>query len=64
MIRERYLISKRDLDCINTKIESIEILSQAIIDCNDVEKAKLHAERINTGIKTVKILLTVGESLD
>ena len=41
MIRERYLVSKRYLDCINTKIENIEILSQAIIDCNDIEKAKL-----------------------
>ena len=64
MIRERYLISKHDLDCINAKIESIEIISQAIIDCNDIEKAKLYAERINTEIKNVKRFLTVGESLD
>lgn len=38
MIRERYLISKHDFDCINTEIESIGILSQAIIDCNDIKR--------------------------
>lgn len=64
MIRERYLISKHDFDCINAKIDVIEVLNQAIIDCKDIEKAKLYAERINCGIKDIKMFLIVGESLD
>ena len=46
MIRERYLISKHNLDSINAKMDAIEILSQAIIDCKDIKKAELYAEKI------------------
>ena len=54
MIRERYLITKNDLDGINKKIESIEVLSEAIMDGVDKSTSMDYAERINTAIKKIK----------
>ena len=62
MIRERYLITKHDLDCINTKIEGIDILSKALMDESNEVTTRDYAERINKGINSIKSFLTVGES--
>lgn len=61
LIRERYLITKHDLDCINSMIESIDVLSQALILKSKEEKTQDYAERINKSINKIKTFLTVGE---
>ena len=64
MIRERYLISKNDLDKINNLIESIEVLSRTLMEKPDNVNVGLYAERINNAVNSIQNFLTVGESWD
>ena len=64
MIRERYLISKNDLDKVNNLIESIEVLSRTLIERPDNVNVGLYAERINNAVNSIQNFLTVGESWD
>ena len=50
MIRERYLISKNDLDKVNNLIESIEVLSRTLIERPDNVNVELYAERIHNAV--------------
>ena len=64
MIRERYLISKNNLDKINNLIESIEVLSRTLMERPDNVNVGLYAERINNAVNSIQNFLTVGESWD
>ena len=64
MIRERYLISKNDLDKVNNLIESIEVLSRTLMERPDNVNVGLYAERINNAVNSIQNFLTVGESWD
>ena len=64
MIRERYLISKNDLDKVNNLIESIEVLSRTLMERPDNVNVGLYAERINNDVNSIQNFLTVGESWD
>ena len=64
MIRERYLISKNDLDKVNNLIESIEILSRTLLERPDNINVELYAERIHNAVNSIQDFLIVGESLD
>ena len=64
MIRERYLISKNDLDKVNNLIESIEIISRTLMERPDNVNVGLYAERINNAVNSIQNFLTVGESWD
>ena len=64
MIRERYLISKNDLDKVNNLIESIEVLSRTLIERPDNVNVGLYAERINNEVNSIQNFLIVGESWD
>ena len=64
MIRERYLISKNDLDKVNNVIESIEVLSRTLMERPDNVNVGLYAERINNAVNSIQNFLTVGESWD
>lgn len=64
MIRERYLISKNDLDKVNNLIESIEILSRTLLERPDNVNVELYAERIHNAVNSIQDFLIVGESLD
>lgn len=64
MIRERYLISKYDLDKINNLLESIEVLSRTLMERPDNVNVELYAERIHKGVNSIQNFLTVGESWD
>ena len=62
MIRERYLISKNDLDKVNNLIESIEVLSRTLIERPDSVNVELYAERIHNAVNSIQNFLIVGES--
>ena len=64
MIRERYLISKHDLEGVNNLIESIEVLSRTLLEKPDKVNVELYAERINNAANKIQTFLTVGESWD
>ena len=64
MIRERYLISKNDLDKVNNLIESIEIISRALLERPDNVNVELYAERIHNAVNSIQTFLIVGESWD
>ena len=64
MIRERYLISKNDLDKVNNLIESIEVLSRTLIERPDNVNVELYAERIHNAVNSIQNFLIVGESWD
>ena len=64
MIRERYLISKNDLEKVNNLIESIEVLSRTLMERQDNVNVGLYAERIHNAINSVQNFLIVGESWD
>ena len=64
MIRERYLISKHDLEGVNNLIESIEVLSRTLLERPDKVNVELYAERINNAANKIQTFLTVGESWD
>ena len=64
MIRERYLISKNDLDKVNNLIESIEIISRALLERPDNVNVELYAERIHNAVNSIQNFLTVGETWD
>ena len=64
MIRERYLISKRDLEGVNNLIESIEVLSRTLLERPGNVNVELYAERINNAANKIQTFLTVGESWD
>ena len=64
MIRERYLISKNDLDKVNNLIESIEVLSRTLMERPDNVNVELYAERIHNAVNSIQNFLIVGETLD
>ena len=64
MIRERYLISKNDLDKVNNLIESIEILSRTLMERPDSVNVELYAERIHSAVNSIQNFLIVGETWD
>lgn len=64
MIRERYLISKNDLDKVNNLIELIEVLSRALMERSDNVNAGLYAERIHNAVNSIQNFLIVGETWD
>ena len=64
MIRERYLISKNDLDKVNNLIESIEVLSRTLIERPDNVNVELYAERIHNAVNSIQNFLIVGETWD
>ena len=64
MIRERYLISKNDLDKVNNLIESIEILSRTLMERPDNGNVELYAERIHNAVNSIQNFLIVGETWD
>ena len=64
MIRERYLISKNDLEKVNNLIESIDVLSRTLMERQDNVNVGLYAERIHNAINSVQNFLIVGESWD
>ena len=64
MIRERYLISKNDLDKVNNLIESIEVLSRTLIERPDSVNVELYAERIHNAVNRIQNFLIVGETWD
>lgn len=64
MIRERYLISKNDLDKVNNLIESIEVLSRTLMERPDNVNVELYAERIHNAVNGIQNFLTVGETWD
>lgn len=64
MIRERYLISKRDLEGVNNLIESIEVLSRTLLERPDKVNVELYAGKINNAANKIQTFLTVGESWD
>ena len=64
MIRERYLISKNDLDKVNNLIESIEVLSRTLIEKPDSVNVELYAERIHNAVNSIQNFLIVGETWD
>ena len=64
MIRERYLISKNDLDKVNNLIESIEILSRTLMERPDNVNVELYAERIHNAVNSIQNFLIVGETWD
>ena len=64
MIRERYLISKNDLDKVNNLIESIEVLSRTLLERPDNVNVELYAERIHNAVNSIQNFLIVGESWD
>lgn len=64
MIRERYLISKNDLDKVNNLIESIEILSRTLMERPDSVNVELYAERIHNAVNSIQNFLIVGETWD
>ena len=53
MIRERYLISKNDLDKVNNLIESIEVLSRTLMERPDNVNVELYAERIHNAVNSI-----------
>lgn len=64
MIRERYLISKNDLDKVNNLIESIEILSRTLMEKPNHVNVELYAEKIHNAVNSIQNFLTVGETWD
>ena len=64
MIRERYLISKNDLDKVNNLIESIEVLSRTLMERPDNVNVGLYAERIHNAVNSIQNFLIVGETWD
>ena len=64
MIRERYLISKNDLDKVNNLIESIEVLSRTLIERPNNVNVELYAERIHNAVNSIQNFLIVGETWD
>ena len=64
MIRERYLISKNDLDKVNNLTESIEVLSRTLIERPDSVNVELYAERIHNAVNSIQNFLIVGETWD
>ena len=64
MIRERYLISKNDLDKVNNLIESIEVLSRTLMERPDNVNVGLYAEKIYNVANRIQNYLIVGESWD
>lgn len=64
MIRERYLISKHDLEGVNNLIESIEVLSRTLLERPDKVNVELYVEKINNAANKIQTFLTVGESWD
>ena len=64
MIRERYLISKNDLDKVNNLIESIEVLSRTLVERPDNVNVELYAERIHNAVNSIQNFLIVGETWD
>ena len=64
MIRERYLISKNDLEKVNNLIESIEVLSRTLIERPDNVNVGLYAERIHNTVNSIQNFLIVGETWD
>ena len=62
MIRERYLISKNDLDKVNNLIESIEVLSRTLMERPDNVNVGLYAERIHNAVNSIQNFLIVGET--
>ena len=62
MIRERYLISKNDLDKVNNLIESIEVLSRTLMERPDNVNVGLYAERIHNAVHSIQNFLIVGET--
>ena len=64
MIRERYLISKNDLEKVNNLIESIEVLSRTLIERPDNVNVELYAERIDNAVNSIQNFLIVGETWD
>ena len=64
MIRERYLISKNDLDKVNNLIESIEVLSRTLIERSDSVNVELYAEKIYNAANRIQNYLIVEESWD
>ena len=64
MIRERYLISKNDLDKVNNLIESIEVLSRTLMERPDNVNVELYAERIHNTVNRIQNFLIVGETWD
>ena len=64
MIRERYLISKNDLEKVNNLIESIEVLSRTLIERPDNVNVGLYAERIHNAVNSIQNFLIVGETWD
>ena len=64
MIRERYLISKNDLDKVNNLIESIEVLSRTLMERPDNVNVGLYAERIHNTVNSIQNFLIVGETWD
>ena len=64
MIRERYLISKNDLDQVNNLIKLIEVLSRTLMERPDNANVGLYAERIHNAVDSIQNFLIVGESWD
>ena len=64
MIRERYLISKNDLDKVNNLIESIEVISRTLMERPDNVNVGLYAEKIYKAANRIQNYLIVGESWD
>lgn len=53
MIRERYLISKHDLEGVNNLIESIEVLSRTLLERPDKVNVELYVEKINNAANKI-----------
>lgn len=64
MIRERYLMSKHDLECLNAKVDTIKTLSAAITYKSNDSTIIDYIERINKAIDTIECILTVGKNYD
>ena len=64
MIRERYLISKNDLDKVNNLIESIEVISRTLMERPDNVNVGLYAEKIYNAANHIQNYLIVGETWD
>ena len=64
MIRERYLISKNDLDKVNNLVEAIEVVSRTLMERPDNVDVKIYGERIHNAVNNIQHFLTVGETWD
>ena len=64
MIRERYFITKHDLDGVNNLIDSIAILSRTLMERSGAVNVENYAEKIYNAANRIQNYLTVGESWD